>query len=169
MRYNHGMEQARAKLSEIVDAIDTTCDEMYAYFDRQTGKVEIVSEEDMAAARDEKRAAEAPEWQQEVIAMARQIEQASADRFVPLPDQFDAHEWDMMRKFIPTVEDEPIRDELQDAIHGAGAFRHFKSSIHRLGISDQWYAYRDSCYRELALEWCRDSGIEWEAEDGAQP
>ena len=167
--YNHGMGQARAKLSEIVDAIDMTGEETYAYFDRQTGAVEIVSEEDMDAARDEESAADAPEWQQGAIDMARQIESAPADRFVPLPDQFEAHEWDMMRKFVFTVEDEAISDELQNAIHGAGAFRMFKACIHRLDISDQWYAFRGRCYRELAKEWCRANGIEWEPDDGAQP
>ena len=163
------MAQVRAKLSEIIDAIEMTGDEIHAFLDRQTGAVHIISDEDLAAAEDEQRAEEAPEWQQETIEIARQIEAGRGDRFLPLPDQFDAHEWEIMRKFACTVEDEAISDQLQDAIHGAGAFRYFKDSVHRLGVEDQWYAFRDRCYRELAIDWCEDNGVEWESDDGSRP
>jgi len=164
--YNHDMSQVRAKLSQIVDAIEMSDDQIHAFFDRQAGEVQIISEEDIAAAEDEELAAEAPDWQQDLIAMARQIEAGPGDRFMPLPDQFDAHEWEMMSKFAFTIEDEAISGQLEDAVHGAGAFRRFKDSVHRLGISDQWYAFRDSCYRRLAIDWCKDNGIEWESDDG---
>ena len=160
------MEQVRAKLSEVIDAIELAVDESYAFFDRQTGEVHIISDEDIAAANDEQRAAEAPDWQQDSIAIARQIEAGPGDRFIPLPDQFDAHEWEMMRRFAYTVENEAISDQLLDAIRGAGAFRRFEDGVHRLSVSDQWNAFRDRCYREMAIDWCDANGIEWEPDDG---
>ena len=162
------MEQARARLSQIIDAIEIATDETHAFFDRRTGEVHTISDEDIAAAEDEQLAAEAGEWQQDFIAIARQINADNGDRFLPLPDQFDAHEWDMMRKFAYTVEDEAISDELQGAIHGAGAFRCFKDRVHRRGIEDQWYAFRDRCYRRLAIDWCQANRIEREPEDGSR-
>ena len=71
-------------------------------------------------------------------------------------------------KFAYTVEDEAISDELQGAIHGAGAFRCFKDRVHRRGIEDQWYAFRDRCYRRLAIDWCQANRIEREPEDGSR-
>ena len=161
------MEQARAKLSQVVDAIEMAGDGNDAFFDRRTGEVQIISDDDIAAADDEQPAAEAPDWQQDLIAIARQIKADSGGRFLPLPDQFDAHEWEMMREFASTIEDEAVSEQLQDAIHGAGAFRCFKDSVHRLGIEDQWYTFRDGCYRRLAIDWCKANGIEWESDEGS--
>jgi hypothetical protein len=41
------------------------------------------------------------------------------------------------------------RDELLDAIHGAGAFRRFRSAIRRLGIEDDWFRFRQSEFEEI--------------------
>src|SRR3972149_4070089 len=82
--YNRDMEQVRAKLSQVIDAIEMTDDQSHAFFDRQTGGVQIISDEDVAAAEDEQLAAEAPEWGRDSIAIARQIEAGRGERFPPL-------------------------------------------------------------------------------------
>jgi hypothetical protein len=45
------------------------------------------------------------------------------------------------------------RDELLDAIHGAGAFRSFRSAIRRLGIEDDWFRFRQLAFEEIAKDW----------------
>ena len=45
------------------------------------------------------------------------------------------------------------RNELLDAIHGAGAFRIFKSTIRRLGIEDDWFRFRQAAFEDIAKEW----------------
>ncbi len=55
------------------------------------------------------------------------------------------------------------RDErLVNAIKGSGAFRRFKDMAEEIGLIDDWYEFRDNCYRERAKEWCESHGIEWE-------
>lgn len=49
------------------------------------------------------------------------------DRFVKLPSKFEVHEWAIMEKFSRSVEQIGKREELLDAIHGAGAFRNFEA------------------------------------------
>ena len=92
--YNRDMPQARANLSQIIGAIEISDDMSHAFFDRQTGEMYIVSDEDIAAAEDEQVAARSPDWQQPIIEIARQIEADPGDQFTPLPSQFDAHEWE---------------------------------------------------------------------------
>src|SRR5207248_3152956 len=43
-----------------------------------------------------------------------------------LPTKFDVHEWAVMRDFSYSVQSDTIREDLLNAIHGTGAFRHFK-------------------------------------------
>jgi hypothetical protein len=59
-----------------------------------------------------------------------------------LPDKFEIHEWALMERFSISEAREDRRDELLDAIHGAGAFRSFRSTIRRLGIEDEWFAFQ---------------------------
>ena len=45
------------------------------------------------------------------------------------------------------------------ALRGRGAFRYFKATVRRLGIADDWYAFRDQAFEEIAVAWCEDNGI----------
>ena len=59
-------------------------------------------------------------------------EALESGRFLSLPTKFDVHDWGIMEEFAQEQENESVRAELLDAIHGSGAFRLFKSTIHRL-------------------------------------
>ena len=66
-----------------------------------------------------------------------------------------------MREFAESVEQGRIRGELLDALHGSGAFRHFKSTLRRHGIEPAWWEFRDQALREIAIEWCDENAICW--------
>jgi hypothetical protein len=78
---------------------------------------------------------------------------------------FDIHEWSIMERFSRVVEDAAVRDELLDAIHGRGAFRHFKDTLHRHRIQDAWYAYRTAALEQIAIDWLDEQGIPYEKDD----
>ncbi len=60
------------------------------------------------------------------------------DRFEKLPTKYDVNEWEIMREFAESVEPERLSDELQNAIHGAGAFRYFKDTLRRYRREKDW-------------------------------
>ena len=92
--------------------------------------------------------------------MARLI--VSTNRFRKLPSKFDVHEWAIMQDFSNSVESDEIREDLLFAIHGAGAFRHFKHTVRRHDIESAWFAFRTEALRQTALEWCEANQIVWE-------
>ncbi|MCD8021312.1 MAG: UPF0158 family protein [Clostridiales bacterium] len=49
-----------------------------------------------------------------------------------------------------------------NAIRGRGAFRRFKDGIYYHGIEQQWYDYQADAYKQIAVRWCRDEGLEYE-------
>jgi hypothetical protein len=79
-----------------------------------------------------------------------------------LPSKFDVHEWDIMRRFSESIDDDEIRNELLRAIHGSGAFRYFKDSVCRRDLRDRWFKFRDEALEQIAIEWCKENGIEYE-------
>jgi hypothetical protein len=79
-----------------------------------------------------------PEWQRDSIEQARLVNADDGSRFVALPDRFEINEWEVMRDFALSVEDEAVSGALLDAIHGRGAFRFFKDRVRERGMADQW-------------------------------
>lgn len=66
-----------------------------------------------------------------------------------------------MERFCLFLKDQEVSDSLYHAIKGKCAFRRFKEGIHRFGIADAWYKYRDDALRTIAIDWCEENDIEY--------
>lgn len=153
---------AKVKLREIVDALDMQNDEHTAYVDLDNGEVYVVSNEllDEADSFDGVSPPEILEWQQGEWEAALRI--ATSGRCKGLPTKFDIHEWEFLRDFTLSVKDRRIREELENCIHGPGAFRRFKNAVWRHEMQDQWHAFRDRAIAQIARDWCEVNGIEYD-------
>jgi hypothetical protein len=49
------------------------------------------------------------------------------------------------------------------------AFRRFKDTIHRYGIQNDWFGFRDDAYREIAISWLEDKGFAYTDDLNAKP
>ena len=137
-------------------------DELYSYLHRPTGRIVTVSDDALAAAEHDDEESVTPEE----LAEARRI-LAADDEYLDLPDRFEINEYRMMERFAESLADGQARDAALTSLRGRGAFRYFKDTVHRLGVVESWYAYRDECYREVAREWCDAHGVE--CDDSADP
>jgi hypothetical protein len=77
------------------------------------------------------------DWQDDQFKVAGAIF-ADWERFEKLPTKLDIHEWEIMREFAESVEPERFSDDLQRAIHGAGAFRYFKDTLRQYRREQDW-------------------------------
>lgn len=118
-------------LSDILDALDSQGDETHYWVDRETGHVEMLTDEFLNMAGDDRdQDSDHPEWMRAMVDLARRIE-AEPERFAELPDCFEIDEWSLMEEFTRTIPDPAIAQDLDRAIHGQGAFRRFKSALDR--------------------------------------
>ena len=153
---------AIVSLRDVVEQMDQWSDEATAYINRKTGELITLTHEELALAEDPDEALDAPQWQKDLLPKAQEV-LASGD-FIPLPSKFDIHEWSIMERFAQSLTDTAASDELDAAIHGRGAFRRFKDAVHRLGISDEWYRFRESALEEIAIEFLEEHGIAYQRE-----
>lgn len=84
------------------------------------------------------------------------------DNCISLPTKYSIDEYKMMEDFIDTIIDAQIYNQLLISINGKGAFRRFKDTCISYGIIDNWYKFRDSKYKDIAIEWCNENNIEFE-------
>ncbi len=143
------------KLSELIEALELECVEQITKVDLHEGCIVTVDSSVVSAveAGDESSLGELPDWQKHELKIARAIVDDADGRFVAAPDKFDFHEYRQMERFIRTVADSADAGELQRALKGKGAFRHFKDTANRLGFLNEWYQYRDDAMKDFVVAW----------------
>ena len=126
--------------------------EVQPYLNRITGEFGIVTSEDTLFLDDPDDLSEYPEWQQEAFLKAEEIT-SLPDVWLPLPSQWDIHEYSIMEDYCYSVNNPQIADELFRAIRGSGAFRRFKNTLYRHNLEDDWFAFRTSAFKDIAVNW----------------
>lgn len=146
-------------LDKVIEAMEFQSGEASNFLDLKTGEVVFVTSEEFQAAENDEPLDKYPDWQQESILTAREI--LEKDHYIALPSRYDIHEYSIMEKFCLSVADEELQNILFDAIRSRGAFRRFKDNIHRHGIAEDWYKYRDEAFKQQAIDWCIANNIRY--------
>jgi len=143
----------QVQIDAIVEGMEMQSDDMHSFLHRPSGRVVTVSDDALAAAEDDDDEAVSDEE----LAEAHQILSAE-DEYLALPDRFEIDEYRMMERFARGLR-AAERDATLRSLHGRGAFRYFRDTVHQLGLINAWYAFRDEAYREVARSWCEEHGI----------
>lgn len=144
-------------LYAVVDELEAVDGEWRAYINRKTGELASFSLDLERSIENEEDPPSRPDWERELRQDCERV--LNDPDFILLPSKFDIHEWSIMERFCLSLDDEAVRDRLLDAIHGRGAFRMFKDLIHRQGIQDDWYRYRDGALKKIAADFLEAEGI----------
>lgn len=137
------------------------------FVNRKTGEVVGVLSDAFRALEDEELEAEESygDATPEMIELATEIDGSS--RYIRLPDQFEIHEWEIMRDFALSLDNDQHQNRLLSAVHGDGAFRRFKDATSALGLRDDWYAFREAALEQVAIRWLDSNNIPWTRERNA--
>lgn len=158
--------------------------EVNAYLDLETGEVLFVSDdarrelesvyetmpEEIGQASDEeqqaafKAALEAYSpynVEEEELIDADAIERGLNTRFVELPEADTRSSYRDMEAFVDTVTMPRLRQRLERAIRGRGAFRYFRDELSdEPAEEERWYAFKRERLRDRIREWLADERIE---------
>lgn len=133
----------KVKLEDVIDAVDSTDDDIYFLYNPESGEVYLFSEYDSVSSDED-------------------INEDEVESFIALPSKYDIDDYQIMVNFIDSVPNAAQQDQLNNSIHGRGAFRFFRSTVEQLDLLQLWYSFRDNAYREIAISWCRENGIDYE-------
>jgi hypothetical protein len=102
-----------------------------------------------------------PEWYQQALLEADQVEGEYLSRYIAVPHGSSHDGYRDMENFIVTVQDERLQERLWWAIEGRGAFRRFKGVLaHHLRERERWFAFKDERMRRRVLNWLASHDIE---------
>lgn len=155
-------EKPKVNISELVQEMNAQMDEMPVYFNTETGEFVFVEERFLGDVEDGMTKEDySQDWQKEAFEQARDVMASSLSKYLRIPSDFDIHEWEIMKDFCYTIEDEDVMNDLLNAIHGRGAFRMFKDKIIHYGIRQDWFDFREQEFAEIAKSWCESQGLEY--------
>ncbi len=98
----------------------------------------------------------------ETIVMEDEIEDFEDEDLVMLPDRYEINSYSIMERFIAQVDNPTAQEWLSNSIRGKGAFRRFRSTCERFGLTNQWYDFEEKYYLELAKNWCAENEVAFE-------
>jgi len=147
-----------ARLMEMSDDFDSI-----TLFDTETGEIVSIPNEVMSAveSNDEEALQDLPDWERDLIKPAESIVNDESGRFVDIPRKPSYEAYDLMVEFASSVTNKHLREKLEIALDGKGAFSRFKKVISDYPEEEKrWFAFKDKKLREEVVEWLNDLGIE---------
>jgi hypothetical protein len=89
------------------------------------------------------------------------VEWEFGGRYAAIPKQDSRVGYRDMEEFIWALDDDHLREVLEAAIRGRGAFRRFKDALYRHPQAEaEWFAFRDARERNRMIEWLASHDIE---------
>ena len=133
----------KVKLSEVIDALDFTNDEIEYYYNPDTEEIFMSNIGDFGDLNED------------------ELDELF-EKSIMLPTRYDINEYEMMEDFAETINDTRLQNQLYISLNGNGAFRRFKDTCINFDIINDWYKFRDERYKEIAINWCKENNIEFE-------
>ncbi len=129
-------------------ALTTNAGEFTCYLDVRTGEVQMVPLDHLGADGD---------WPAE-----EEIDAGlNAGHLIHIEPFGASVEYEWMAEFASTVRDARLRDLLELALNGRGAFRRFKDVLlEHPAERERWFAFRDGQVRAAASEWLAENEID---------
>ena len=158
-------------LEDLADEMDMQFEETDTFVHRTTGEFLHLDTEYYALAEEvdleENDLENRLDWEKEAVAKIIDYWERS-EEYEALPDRYQINKYGMMEDFIEQLSDDAMRNRLERAIRGRGAFRYFKDTLDELGIREQWYAFKKAALVQLAKVWCEEEGIGYQRKGASQ-
>jgi hypothetical protein len=161
----------KVNLDELVDAMTVDAQFGHAFLDKETGSIVVVGNDAIDAAEyddedaDDELEDDSPaggdDWETKERELARQIVGDQTGRYIEIERIESGESYRWMEDYIGTVSDARMRELLEVAIGGKGAFRRFKDTLGRdATLRERWFAFERTRQKEWATEWLRANVIE---------
>lgn len=135
--------------------------ERSGYLDTETGEIIDMPDEIMRGVEDGETDSVLVEWDEELAETADQILSDDKNRFLLIPKRESREGYEIMVSFTGTVDDRRLREKLDIALDGRGAFRRFRRVLNDYPDAlEKWYKFKDDWMRDEAVQWLLEHGIE---------
>ena len=152
-------------LNDIIECIEHEGELLTHYYNKETGVIIYITAEKESEykASDINRLDDFEDWQQEIILMISDFEK-NPEKYIQLPTIKELDEYEIMLTFITDfLEDEEAKAKLIECTKDKNPYRKVREGMENLGLLNDWYDYREAAEEAIAINWCDENNIEYEA------
>jgi hypothetical protein len=155
-------KKLKVDLSELVFEMELGDNmERSGYLDTETGEIIDMPDDIMRAMEDGETESALVEWDEELADVAEKILSDEKNRFLPISRRESREGYEIMAAFADTVAGKGLKEKLEIALDGKGAFRRFRNVLNQHPDElERWYAFKDDWMRDAAVQWLLEHGIE---------
>jgi hypothetical protein len=158
------MKKLKVDLEEIALIMEMSDDfGSIKLFDTGTGEIIDIPDEVMSAVEsgDKDEIDDLPEWEKDLIETAESVLSDETGRYVEILRKPSYESYNLMLEFTGSVKDSRLREKLDIALNGKGAFRRFKNVFSGYPEEEKrWYAFKNERLRQEVIDWLNSIGIE---------
>ena len=143
-------------LQAVVEEMELLGEGRHSFLNRRTGELYGGTDELLAKA-EEADDEELLGWELEIVAKLREI--LRSKDWLQVPSRSSHEDYRIMERFCGERCEGEVQQDLLSTIQGRGAFGRFKDGIHRWGVQDEWYQFRQQAMAEQAAAWLEAEGI----------
>lgn len=148
------MKKIKANLQDLIDAFGSCSFEQEYYLDIRTGEVILLIDEKLTG--------------EDESEIREKIKAGYNKRYFRFPDASSREGYQDMAAFTEELKDEDLKEKLQIALDGKGAFRRFKDVVLRYPEKrEEWFKFKDNRIKERLMEWMKENGLELEEKDNS--
>lgn len=149
--------KATVSIADIVEALESTSEETQFYLNVNTGEVILKSEAELLISESDEFEDEYSDWDDDMQVNTEAI--METEEFIPLPDQYEINEFEIIEDFYDSLEDGESRKSLSAILQGKGDLNSFQLLLQQYGLVEKWEQFREDSYRQIAINWCEINDI----------
>lgn len=156
------MKKLKVNLNELVSEMEMGEHvELSGYLDTETGEIISMPDSVMSAAEEGEEGIDAlTDWEKDLAETAGKILNDEKGRYLLIPKRESREGWEIMSSFTGTVKQKTLREKLEIALNGKGAFRRFRAVLNdHPDELERYYKFKDDRMRETAVQWLLLNGI----------
>lgn len=156
------MRKLEVDFEEILLCMESDRFDSEPHFDTQTGEViQLPPDLDHIEGLDDEDLGDLPDWEEDLVPLARDIAEDATGRYVEIPQYPARDAYRHMERFAATVTDPGLREKLDIALDGKGAFGRFKRVLDGYDEErERWFRFKDEIMKEVVREWLAELDIE---------
>lgn len=151
------MKKLKIDLEEIIFIMEMSDDfGSVRLLDTETGEIVDIPNEVMAAVEsdDKDEIADLPDWGKELVETAKSVLSDDVGRYVDIPRKPSYESYNLMVEFKESVKNKRLREKLDIALDGKGAFRRFKNVLSDYSEEEKrWFVFKDERLKQEVIAW----------------
>lgn len=150
----------KVSLQDLIECMEHEGEYLEHYYNKTTEIIIYIEDERTSSysAKDINEIDKFEDWEAELIIILNDF-QNNKDNYIKLPSIIEMDQYNLMVDFCNTLENNSIKEKLSEI--DFKDLPMLRTLLEENNLVNDWYNYRESTEKAIAIQWCRDNNINY--------